>query len=356
MKPKVNHPPASSLKTAHRWRKIWFGLMITLAITALVGGLTAQYLYRQNLKPLSASQKQVQITIPTGTAVAEIGQMLEEKGVIKSAWAFQWYVRTNGLRDRLQAGTYSLRPNQSIPEITDVLTNGKIQTDLVTILPGQRLDQIRASLIANAGFSESAVDAALDPAKYVDHPALVDKPLSASLEGYLYPDSYQKTADTTPEEIITAALNQMQKHLTPDVRAAFAKQGLTVHQGITLASIVEQEVSKESDRPIVAQVFLTRGKVGMNLGSDVTAFYGSILAGVEPSVFYDSPYNTRIHLGLPPGPISNVSESSLNAVAHPAGTDYLYFVAGDDGNTYFSKTNEEHEALTKKYCKKLCSQ
>ena len=345
-----------SEKTSRRWRRIWVSAMIVIAVLALVGGLTTQYLYSQNLKPLSASQKQVQITIPSGTTVNEIGQMLQEKGVIKASWAFQWYVRTNGLRDRLQAGTYSLRPNQSIQEITEVLTNGKIQTDLVTILPGQRLDQIRASLIANAGFSEAAVDAALDPSQYIDHPALADKPIEASLEGYLYPDSYQKTADTTPEQIITSALDQMQKHLTPEVRAAFVKQGLTVHEGVVLASIVEQEVSKESDRPIVAQVFLSRRKQGMNLGSDVTAFYGAIKAGVEPSVLYDSPYNTRIHLGLPPGPISNVSESSLNAVAHPADTDYLYFVAGDDGNTYFSRTNEEHEALTEKYCKKLCSE
>ncbi|MCA9330963.1 endolytic transglycosylase MltG [Candidatus Saccharibacteria bacterium] len=345
-----------AIKTSHRWRRIWLGLTITLAVCALVGGLTAQYMYKQNLKPLSASQKQVQVTIPVGTTVAEIAQTLEEKGVIRAGWAFQWYVRTNGLRDRLQAGTYSLRPNQSVQEVTDVLTNGKIETDLVTILPGQRLDQIRTSLITNAGFSEADVDAALKPSNYIDHPALVDKPVTASLEGYLYPESYQKTADTTPEEIITAALDQMQKHLTPEVRAAFTKQGLTVHEGVILASIVEQEVSKESDRPIVAQVFLTRRKVGMNLGSDVTAFYGAIQAGVEPSVLYDSPYNTRIHLGLPPGPISNVSESSLDAVAHPANTDYLYFVAGDDGNTYFSKTNEEHEALTEKYCKQLCSQ
>ncbi len=92
----------------------------------------------------------------------------------------------------------------------------------------------------------------------------------------------------------------------------------------------------------------------MNLGSDVTAFYGAIIAGQPPTVAYDSPYNTRIHSGFPAGPISNVSESSLEAVAYPATTDWLFFVAGDDGITYFSKTNEEHEALTAQHCKKLC--
>jgi UPF0755 protein len=198
------------------------------------------------------------------------------------------------------------------------------------------------------------VDKALYPAQYADHPALADKPTNASLEGYLYPDSYQKTADTKPETIIRASLDEMQKHLTPELRAAMSKQGLTVHEGVVLASIVEQEVSKKADKPTVAQVFLLRLKKGMPLGSDVTAFYGSIKAGQAPSVSYDSPYNTRLHPGLPPGPISNVSQASLEAVANPAGSDYLYFVAGDDGNTYFSHTNEEHEALTKQYCKKLC--
>ncbi len=147
----------------------------------------------------------------------------------------------------------------------------------------------------------------------------------------------------------------MQERLNPDIRAAFTKRGLTVHQGVILASITEQEVSNASDRPVVAQVFLKRMQDGMQLGSDVTAFYGAIIAGKEPTVFYDSPYNTRIHNGLPPGPISNVSASSLQAIANPAGTNYVYFVAGDDGKTYFSNTLAEHEALTKEHCKKLCN-
>jgi UPF0755 protein len=346
---------SSKAAISRKWKRIWAVLAIGTAIVLLVGAATAQYLYVQNLKPLSASQKQVQVTIPAGAAVSEIAQSLEEKGVIRAGWAFEWYVRTNSLRDRLQAGTYSLRPSQSVQEVADALTNGKIQTDLVTILPGQRLDQIRSSLIANAGFSQGAVDAALDPSNYIDHPALVDKPVEASLEGYLYPESYQKTAETTPEEIITASLDEMQKRLTPTVRASFAKRGLTVHEGVIVASIVEQEVSNIDDKPTVAQVFLSRYEQGISLGADPTALYGAIIAGAEPSVFYDSPYNTRIYEGLPPGPIGNVGEASLEAVANPSNTDYLFFVAGDDGVTYFSRTLDEHEALTKEHCKKLCS-
>lgn len=343
-------------QVARRWKRIWLIVVAVLVVVGVGGMLGVQHLYKQNLQPLSASQKTIQVTIPSGATVNDIAGTLHDKGVIRASWAFEWYVRTHSLRERLQAGTYSLRPNQSVAEIASVLTNGKVETDLVTILPGQRLDQIRAMLIHNAGFSEADVDKALNPSLYTGHPALADKPEQASLEGYLYPDSYQKTAATTPETIIRASLDEMQKHLTPSVRAAIVKQGLTIHEGVTLASIIEQEVSKPADKPIVAQVFLSRLRQHMALGSDVTAFYGAIIAGETPSVTYKSAYNTHYIVGLPPGPISNVSDDSLQAVAKPSSTDYLFFVAGDDGVTYFSHTNEEHEVLTKEHCKTLCSQ
>src|SRR5690606_152079 len=112
-----------------------------------------------------------------------------------------------------------------------------------------------------------------------------------------------------------------------------------------------------SDKPQVAQVFLKRYQIGMPLGADPTAFYAAIVHGADPKdvgVGFDSPYNTRLHAGLPPGPIGNVAENSLKAVAFPAETDWLYFVAGDDGKTHFSKTLQEHEALTRQYCTQLC--
>ncbi len=342
-----------SSKTS-RWRKVWLIALVVIIIGLVASVVVIRQTYYNNLKPVSASQRAVTVTVPLGASAKEIAAKLQAAGLIRASWAFEWYVRNHNLRDKLQAGTYALRPNQSIPEIITTLTHGKVETDLITILPGQRLDQIRESLINNGGYSAEAVDKALDPAQYADHPALADKPTKASLEGYLYPDSYEKTADTKPETIVRASLDEMQKHLTPEIRAAMSKQGLTVHEGVILASIVEQEVSKKTDKPTVAQVFLLRLKKGMPLGSDVTAFYGAIKAGQAPTVGYDSPYNTRIHAGMPPGPISNVSQASLQAVASPAGTDYLYFVAGDDGNTYFSHTNDEHEALTRQYCKKLC--
>lgn len=339
---------------SHRKRaRFWLFLAIVLVSGAVAAATIALRTYNQNLQPYSSSQRAVIVTILPGSTVDEIAKKLQQEGIIRAPWAFEWYVRNNGLRDKLQAGTYSLRPSQSVKEVIEILTQGKVSTAKVTILPGKRLDQIRDSLI-NDGFLPESVDAALEAAQYADSPALSDKPPGASLEGYLYPETFQKTADTKPEAIIRASLDQMQKNLTPDIRAAIIKQGLTIHEGVILASIIEQEVSNPVDKPVVAQIFLRRIHENLSLGSDVTAFYGAIKANKAPSVAYDSPYNTRLHSGFPPGPISNVSATSLQAVATPAHTNYLFFVAGDDGKTYFSYSVEEHEALTGQHCKRLC--
>ena len=310
--------------------------------------------YTDNLRPVSMTKTAHVVTVEPGSTTATIATDLHAKGVIRSDWAFEWYVRNNQLRDQLKAGTYLLYENQSVQDIVQTLVDGKITSELVTILPGKRLTQIKDALI-ESGFKQPEVDAALDPAIYADHPALTDLPPGQSLEGYLYPESFQKDGQTTPQEIVKQSLDQMDLRLTPEIRQAFSKQGLTLHQAVTIASIVEQEVSNDPDRAQAAQVFLKRYKSDISLGSDPTAFYGALKDGKEPTVFYDSPYNTRIHKGIPPGPIGNVTESSLSAVAFPAQTDWLFFVSGDDGKTHFSKTQAEHEALTKKYCTKLCN-
>lgn len=338
-----------------RWPKI-LSIMIIIVIILGVGSVIAvRQVYNQNLMPVSGNQKRVIVDIPTGSTVSDISKILKSNGLIRSTWAFEQYVRNNNLGSDLKAGTYALQPSQSVQEIVNIISEGKIKTDLVTFVPGYRIDQIRKTLI-QSGFDESAVDAALDPTKYANHPALVDKPASANLEGYLYPESYQKTAETTPEDIIILALDQMSQRLTAELRGAISRQGLSMFEGITLASIVEQEVSSADDREQAAQVFLKRLQSGIKLQSDVTVIYGAVAAGQPPSLSYSSAYNTFENLGLPVGPISNVSESSLQAVANPADTDWLFFVSGDDGVTYFSKTVAEHEALVEQHCKELCSQ
>jgi UPF0755 protein len=336
-------------------KTIVVSFVVVLAAMLIAGAIGARFWYQQQLQPLSSeSSKTAIFVIKPGTTATEVSEQLESQKIIRSAQGFMWYLRNNSLRDSIQAGTYELSPSSSVQEIATTITEGKVQTALFTILPGKRIGQIRDSFIA-AGFNEAEVDAALNPANYKNHPALVAKPSNASLEGYLYPDSFQRVATTTPEQIVRQSLDEMAQALTPEVIDGFQKQGLGIHQGVILSSIVVKESSNPQDAKKIAGVFFNRLKSGITLGSDVTYQYIADVTGQARNANIDSPYNTRKYAGLPPGPISNVTKSVLEAVAFPEKTDYLFFVAGDDGTVYFSKTQAEHEALTEKYCQKLCS-
>jgi UPF0755 protein len=342
-----------SLPTNRIPKRIWLTILLIILLS-LAGTFLARHTYDAGLGPVSNSQQTQIFTVEKGSTVKIISVNLEKAHLIRSAWAFQLYVHSKELNDKLQAGTYALSPSDGTPEIVSILTNGRVATRLVTILPGRRIDQVRADLI-NSGFTPEAVDNALNPANYSDLPALAYKPADVnSLEGLLWPDSFQKQPDTDPAVIIRESLVAMGQHLTPDMQAAFAAQGLTTYQGLILASIVMQEVSKPDDQTQAAQVFLSRLKSNAVLQSDATAKYGAILDGRTPDLNYDSAYNTYLHSGLPLTPISTVNASSLAAAAHPASTNWLYFVTGDDGTTYFSTNLQDHEAATKQYCHKLC--
>lgn len=336
--------------------RIFFGVLIVIVVLLLAATIEIRHIYLENLQPVSGSNSSNLVTIPTGSSLSKISAILKNAGVIRSVWAFEWYVRNdNYARDNIEAGTYDIHPDQSVQTIVTQLTDGRIASNLVVILPGQRLDQIENALIDD-GFAKTDVLNALNPALYQSkYPMFATKPASASLEGFLYPDSFAKTTTTKAETIVNESLAEMQAKLTPGIINGMTAQGLNIFQGVTLASIVEQEVSDPTDKPVVAQVFLSRLHSNMMLGSDVTAYYGSIIAGQSPSVNYPSQYNTRLVTGLPPGPISNVSESSLAAVAHPSNTNYLYFVTGDNGVTYYSQTLQGHDAQVQQYCQKLCS-
>ncbi|MFT4532542.1 MAG: UPF0755 protein, partial [Candidatus Saccharimonadales bacterium] len=296
----------------------------------------------------------ITLEIKTGTTASEIGILLEQNKIIKSSLAFDFYTRVNNNRSDLQAGIYEFRPSQSVQEIVRKLIVGDIASDLVTILPGQRLDQIVSSF-TDLGYTPGEINEAFDPSNYKDHPILASKPASSTLEGYIFPESFQRTSATTLEDIIGAALDQTADAISADIIAALNNQGLSVHDAVIIASIVEREVDNIDDMPVVAQVFLKRYSEGIRLGSDITAIYGAETNGLELSVFADTPYNTRLYEGLPPGPVSNISRDAIRSVAFPSNSNYLYFVAGDDGVTYFSRTLAEHESLTRQHCIELCA-
>lgn len=331
-------------------------MAIIIVVVLLLGGgvISLRTWYVQNLKPVSSSAAVQYFTVISGASLHQIATQLKSSGLIRSPRVFETYVRSNELHDKLQAGTYSLSQSMSVEQIVKKIASGDVAKNLLTILPQKRLDEVKQAFTA-AGYSRAQINQAFDPSSYRVHTVLASLPPGASLEGYLYPDSFEKQTDTPATDIVRESLDEMQKFLTQGVINGFASHSLNIYQGITLASIVARETDDPIYQPTVAQVFLSRLAANMALGSDVTAFYAASIAGIDPpNLTTVSPYNTRLQAGLPPGPISNMTKDALNAVAHPASTDYLYFVAGDDKKIHFSRTQAEHDDAVKKFCTKQC--
>lgn len=313
----------------------------------------ARIWYVVNLRPVLAESSPTRFIVNEGESEQTIAKNLKNGDLIRSELAFKTYVKNSKYSGKLKAGAYELDGSRSTPEIVEILGGGKEASVLFTIAPGLRLDQIKSRFI-KAGYSEVEVNAAFDPSQYKQHPALAGKPEEASLEGYLYPESFKITALTPAISIIKQSLDEMAKRLTADRISRFDAEGLNAHQAVIIASMIEKEVILPEDKRVVAQIFLKRLREGISLGSDVTYIYAAAVFGGVESPELDNPYNTRKYTGLPPGPIANISESSLDAVAYPADTDYLFFISGDDGKTYYGKTSAEHDNNIRLYCQKLC--
>ncbi len=324
--------------------------LLLLLIALIAYGV---YWYNDALQPRSSAVDRVRITIERGAHAEAIGKELEEKHVIKSGLAFQLYVQQTDQNNTLQAGNYSLSPTQSVPEIVKLLVEGKMDSYNITILPGKSLKEIKEKLLKD-GFESAAIDAAF--AKTYDHPLLKDKPAEVSLEGYIFPETYHITLETTVEQLLVTSFDEFYKRLQEkNLIQALEARGYNLHTGFTLASLVQLEVATDADRRQVAQVFEKRLQVGMSLGSDVSLIYAAQLLDKPVSLDIDSPYNTRKYRGLPPGAVANFNIAALEAVANSAPGDYLYFVSGDNGVTHFSHTLEEQEQKIKQYCKTLCA-
>ena len=229
-----------------------------------------------------------------------------------------------------------------------------------TILPGETIFDIKSNLI-ELGYSPDEVEAGFN-ANY-DFDFLKDRPEGATLEGYLYGETHEFYKDATVQEILQVFLSEMSKVISEnDLEAKYAEEGLTLFEGITLASVVQKEASSP-EQPTVAQVFLSRLSYGIPMGSDVTVSYALNVVDPDRTIYtdnqsalqVDSCYNTRLYLGLPCGPISNPGLSALLAVAEPSDTAYLYFLTGDDGLMYYSYTEAEHNQNIYLHCQDLCN-
>ena len=335
-------------------------MWLFLAAIAIVTLLTVRW-YNSNLQPVDRQQTSKQrFEVARGANLDEIAASLENQGLIRDATAFKWHVLFNGLDANLQAGAFEISPSDYASEIAEILNSARLANLYVTIYPNKRLDQIEDSLVEQ-GFERLDVQIAMQASKYANHPISDYKPPGASLEGYLAPETFavnQFNADSA-ESVIRRSLDVFADNLTEEIKTGILSNGdvfRDIHEGITLASIVEAEVGIENpdDRPTAAQVFIKRLQTGTKLESDVTFIYAAAVEGGEPAVNYPSPYNTRLHGGLPPGPIGNVSISSLRAVAFPADTDYFYFVTGDDGVTHFNETLDGHVSDVRRYCLEGC--
>lgn len=337
-------------KSLKKWLIVGGVAVVAVVVAALIAAFAW---YQSQLAPVTDdTTKHVRVTVVSGSTPNMIAEQLETAGVIRSKVAFGIYTKLTGTENKLKAGAYSLQPSLSTPTIVNQLVDGKEDTFAVTFLPGDTLANNRKALI-KTGFSEAEVDAALN--KTYDRPLFDTKPATADLEGYLYGETIEFALDSTVEDVLDAFFDLFEKVINENnLVAGFKAQGLTLYEGVTLASIVQREIHVAEDQRHVARVFFNRMEEGMNLGSDVTYQYAADKAGVDRSPSLQSPYNTRIHVGLPPGPIATPGKSALLAVANPAANDYLFFLSGDDDKTYYGKTDAEHQKNIVNHCKKKC--
>lgn len=339
-----------------RKRKKW------LIILASIIAASVWVWYQVELSPVKASDTaKVKVDVIPASTPSQIAALLQEKGVIRSQAAFLWYTRFEGVQNQLQAGSYRLSPSESTAEIVNHLVKGSVDVFTITFFPGSTLVDKKTSsekridvtsVLLKAGYSQDEITAGLN--KTYDSPLFQDKPAAADLEGYVFGETYQFNSGATVEDVLNRTFDEFYKYVVQDnLVAAYKEKGLTLYEGITLASVIQRE-SGGDDKAKIAEVFYNRLAVSMPLGSDVTYQYIADKTGVARDPSLDSTYNTRRYAGLPPGPIATPGLTALRATAKPAEGNYLYFLSGDDDITYFSRTLDEHEANIANHCKLKC--
>lgn len=289
------------------------------------------------------------VMIPQGCSLHVVGAELKKRGIISNKGFFLYWADIMGFSRKIKAGEYRLSARMTPAQIFEILTKGIVVTHPVTIPEGFNRMQI-ATLLEEKNFIKKETFLRL-----TDDPS----PLKAfhisapTLEGYLYPDTYQFARGISAEKIIEAMIARFWQVAGPLADRA-SEVGLTMEEVVILASIVEKETGKGEERPLIAAVFLNRLKKGMRLESDPTVIYGldDFDGNLKRKDLADpSPYNTYVIRGLPPGPIANPGIEAIKAVLYPAQSEYLYFVSKNDGFHYFSETLSEHNKAVSKYQK-----
>ena len=288
------------------------------------------------------------VQIAHGRAMSQIANDLANAGLIHSPLKFRLLARLKGCDKSLQAGEYLLSPAMTPLEMLDALVRGKVQLHRITIPEGYNLRQIGALLDA-AGLVQAA---AFDAAAHDKNSAARAGIAAASFEGYLFPDTYSFPKGTSATEIITAMKTRFDQVFKPEWRVRAEKMGWTVHQVVTLASIIEKETGEPAERPLISAVFHNRLRRGMRLETDPTVIYGiPDFDGnlTRRHLATETPYNTYRIAGLPPGPIANPGAEAIEAALYPSDSAYLFFVSRNDGTHHFSATLAEHQQAVRRY-------
>lgn len=300
------------------------------------------------------SQSESNFVVENGQGVNQISASLYSEGLIKNKFVFETWLWLKKSENKVVAGVYSLPANISIRQLSNLLLLGPGNSQKsITLIEGwtrqMMADYLDKKSLSGAEFMTLSSSKADWQAEYT---FLSDAPSSASLEGYIFPDTYYIDSNKGIENLIVKSLNNFDQKLTSDIRQEIDNQGKTIFEVLTLASIIEREVPKLEDKKKVAGIFLKRLDASIGLQSDATINYITGKGLAQPSyndLEIDSPYNTYKYRGLPPGPISNPGIDSIVAVVYPDTNPYYYFLTTEEGEVIYSKTYEEHLANKAKY-------
>ncbi len=313
-------------------------------------------------RPAGTDNKEVTFTVTEGEPPSAIAVKLKNQGFVRDSDLFVTLLKCRHASEKIQAGDHVLRHNMTMDEVALALQRGTLRGVTVTVTPGLRAEQI-AEYLKGLNLAQFDANEFVKLVKQggFDHAFLQDRPKNAeqSVEGFLFPETYNVLQGITAEQLINRFLSEYDQRVTPDMRQKAADQKMTLYEAMTLASIVEREAVLKEEAPIIASVYLNRLKANTSLDADPTVQYalGYQAATKQwwPVIPLDqyrkvnSPYNTYINTGLPPGPICEPGLTAIRAALEPAKTDYLYFLAKGDGAHVFAKTLQEQNANLAKY-------
>lgn len=350
-------------------RRIVFAITLIIVIGGLIGGRTVYKYITEGLQPLDPESEEVTVVeIPIGSGLDSISEKLEEKGIIKDARLFKYYAKFNN-EGQFQAGTYSLSKAMTPDELIESLKTGKVYREPVftmTVPEGLNLKEIAVVVKKRTGIPEKDFMAFVTDATNIDnfiakYPNLLTEEVKGenikfALEGYLFPATYPFYEEKpTLNTIVGVMLEATAANVIPHLNY-LEEHEKSVHWLLTFASLVEKEATAKSERETIASIFYNRMKPenDMPLQTDPTVAYAHqehLTTTLYSDLEKDDPYNTYMYKGLPPGPIASSGKSSIDAVLDPEQTNYLFFIAGKDGQPYYAVNYEEHLSNIAKHLK-----